>query len=97
MHVWLKPHKLGSLLLIYVQPGAAVSGVAGVHGDRLKLKVKAPPRDGEANAAVRTYLAELLGTSKTRISFLRGESSRQKDLVVELPPEDVLLRFEGLL
>lgn len=94
MTSWQRPHKSGTLLLLYIQPGASVSGFAGLFDDRLKLKVKAPPRDGEANAAVRKFLADYFDISISKIELLRGESSRQKDVYMELSPEDVLLIYE---
>ncbi len=91
MRMWLKPHKLGSLLHIYVQPGSSRSEIAGIHGDRLKIRIKALPKDGEANQAIIEWISEKLGLSQSRVHLIKGKSSRQKDLVVELLPDKILI------
>lgn len=97
MHPWLKTHPKGTLLQLYIQPGASSNQLAGIHGERLKVKIKAPPRDGEANEGVIDYLAEILSIPKAKIFLIRGESSRQKDVLVELPLNDVLILLRELL
>lgn len=97
MEPWLKTHSKGTLLQLYIQPGASSNSLAGVHGERLKVKIKAPPRDGEANEGLIGYIAEILSVPKSKIFLIRGESSRQKDLLVELPLNDVLIVLRELL
>lgn len=76
-------------LLIYTQPGASKNEVVGFYGDpaRIKIKVKARPVEGEANAEVITFLAKLLGIAKSKIQIERGHTSRQKDLIIDLPQD----------
>lgn len=73
------------LLRIYVQPGASKNEVKGFFGDpaRLKVKIKAPPVEGAANAEVIKFFSDLLGISKSKIEILRGETSRKKDLLID--------------
>lgn len=47
-------------------------------GGRLRVAVTAPPEDGRANAAVQAALAEALGVARTRLSLVRGATSRDK-------------------
>lgn len=89
MNSWLKKHERGTLLRLYIQPGASRSELSGVHGERLKVKIKAPPRDGEANEALIEFFSEVLKVPKAKIFLVRGESSRQKDLLVELSSDKV--------
>ena len=84
MPIWMKENKNGTSLLLHIQPGASKSELAGVHGDRLKLKIKAPPRDGEANEAVIEFIAEKLSLPKSKVHLIRGQTSRQKEVSVEL-------------
>lgn len=63
---------------IYVQPGAKISQIIGKHGDRLKLKIGAPPIDGKANQAVIDFFAKLLNLTKNNIAIVSGEKSRNK-------------------
>jgi uncharacterized protein (TIGR00251 family) len=68
------------LLRLVIQPRASRSEVKGAHGDRLKIRVAAPPVDGEANAELIHFLKKTLGIAANRISILRGTSSREKDV-----------------
>lgn len=94
MEPWIKAHENGSTLSLYIQPGASKNEVSGLHDGRLKIKIKSPPRDGEANKGLIEFLAEVLEIPKKKIFLIQGESSRQKTILVELSPKDVLLRFK---
>jgi uncharacterized protein len=93
--IWLRPHNKGVILLLYVQPGASRTELKGTHAERLKLKIKSPPVEGKANEEVIEFLAGVLGISKTRVHLIRGESSRSKDVLVELSPESVISSFSS--
>lgn len=65
-------------LALHVQPGAKKSEVTGWHGDRIKLRVHAPPVDGAANEAVIEFLASSLGLPRSQVRLVQGASSRSK-------------------
>ncbi len=67
---------------MHVQPGAKRSAVAGLHGDRLKLRIAAPALDGRANDALVAFIAGALGLPKARVAVVKGERSREKLLAV---------------
>jgi uncharacterized protein (TIGR00251 family) len=48
----------------------------------LKIRVAAPPVEGKANEALIAYLAKALGVPRRAVSILKGESSREKLLLV---------------
>ncbi|MBS1239452.1 MAG: hypothetical protein H6R45_158 [Proteobacteria bacterium] len=64
-------------LAVKVTPGARSEALEIVDG-RLIAKVRAKPKDGEANAAVRALLAGALGVAPSRLTLLRGAASREK-------------------
>jgi uncharacterized protein len=66
------------VLSVHVQPRAKRPGVAGRHGDALKLRVGAPPTGGRANQAAIELLADVLGVPAATITLVSGASSRQK-------------------
>lgn len=66
-----------------MQPGASRSGIAGLHGDALKVRVAAPPAEGRANRELLDYLAELLGVARVRIALVKGETGRRKTVIVQ--------------
>jgi len=71
------------VLELHVQPGASRTEVAGLHGDRLKVRLAAPASDGRANAALIEFLSRELGVAKRSVSIASGAASRRKRVVVE--------------
>jgi uncharacterized protein (TIGR00251 family) len=65
-------------LSVHVQPRASRNEVAGLEGDTLKIRLTAPPVDGEANDACRVFLAKLLDLSPSRLAIIQGARSRNK-------------------
>lgn len=66
----------GIELSIKVIPGASRSEVAGVLGNRLKVRVAAPAEGGRANRAVVRLLKEWLGAAEVEI--ISGHSRASK-------------------
>ena len=79
---FLKETKEGTLLLVYVQPKAKKNEIEGVDEwrGRLKVRIKAPPVEGKANKELVKFLSKLLGAE---VSLVRGETSREKDLIIK--------------
>ena len=67
---------------LYVQPGAKKSGIAGLHGDALKVRIAAPATDNKANAELVKFLGAQLGISRSTIAIRRGATGRRK--VIEI-------------
>lgn len=76
------PHPQGAVLLVKVQPGARRSGLAGLHGELLKVSVAAAPERGQANAEVVDLLCRELALKKAQVTLLSGHAARQKRLLV---------------
>ena len=74
-------------LSLHVQPGARKSGIAGLHGDALKVKIAAPAVDNKANAALIAFLSEALAVPKSAIALRRGTTSRRKVVEISGGPE----------
>lgn len=70
----------GLALRLKVVPGASRDALAGVLGDRLKVRVAAPPEAGKANAAVLALLAAILGRKDLRL--VAGAASAEKTVLV---------------
>ncbi len=75
----------GVRFAVHVQPRARRPGVDGLHGDALRLRVSAPPVEGEANAAVIETLADLLDVPRRAVTIVAGGTARAK--VVEVATE----------
>ena len=67
---------------VHVVPRAKRTAVVGVHGNRLKLALAAPPVDGAANAELVAFVARALGVTRRAVAIVAGETSRQKTLEI---------------
>ncbi len=75
---------------IKVSPGASRDAVDGWMGDVLKVRVKAAPERGKANAAVAGLLASTLGVAKSEVEVVSGHASPRKVVrVVGISKEEV--------
>ncbi len=60
----------------------------------LKVKLTAPPVEGEANRALVLYLAGKLGIGRGAVRLLSGETGRHKTVLIEgLEPPQVAARL----
>lgn len=79
------------LLYCHLQPKASREEFAGLYGERLKIRLRAQPVDGKANAALIAFIAKQFSVPKSRVQLLSGDSQRQKTLAIDqpqrLPPE----------
>ena len=75
-------HPAAVIIAVKVVPGARANAIAGVLGDRLKLRVNAPPEDGRANRAVCELIARSLGLRASAVEIIAGHSSPEKTLRV---------------
>jgi uncharacterized protein (TIGR00251 family) len=80
-----------------VTPRASKNEVTGFDASgTLRVKVTAPPVEGEANEAVVALLARRLEIPKSRVRVARGASGRQKVVeVTGLVEHDVRARLAG--
>lgn len=70
-------------LAVRVQPRASRDEIVGwQEGGVLRVRVTAPPVEGEANAAVRALLARALGVAPGAVSVVRGARGRDKLVAV---------------
>jgi uncharacterized protein (TIGR00251 family) len=82
---WQRQDGDALVLTLHVQPGAARTEVAGLHGDALKIRLAAPPVEGRANAALTRYLAEAFGVAVRNVVIERGDTSRRKVVRISAP------------
>lgn len=74
-------------ILVRAQPRASRSELVGEHGGALKVRLAAPPVEGEANRELIELLARALGVPKSAVRLVGGETGRNK--VVEVEGVDV--------
>ena len=77
---WISASGDDVLLRIKAVPGASREGVAGPLGDRLKIRVAAPPEGGKANRAIGALVARLLGVRPAAVTIEAGHGHAEKIL-----------------
>ena len=73
------------LLRLRVQPRAGRNAFAEPFGDALKVKLKAPPVDGRANAELLRFIAECFDVPRGAVALVSGQQSRTKQLRIQGP------------
>lgn len=73
----------GAELRVRAQPNASKDRIEGLGEDAsgqtfLKVRVRAVPEKGKANAAIEKLIAKALGLSKSAVSVEKGETLRIK-------------------
>ena len=94
---FLLPTCQGYVLRLHVVPGAAATQVAGLHGDRLKVKIAAAPEKGAANRELLAFLARRLGLAKKALQLTGGAQSREKVVAIHDLSPDLKDRIRALL
>ena len=80
---WLNSTKDGCVITVKATPRAAKSEIAGADPDWLRVRVKAPPVDGKANAALIDLFADVLNVPKRNVSVVAGHAARLKRVRVD--------------
>lgn len=92
---WFRWDGAALLLNLKLQPGASRSEFAGLHGELLKIRIRASAIEGRANAELLAFLSGGFAVSKSNISIERGELSRIKTVRIHTPGQlpDALLNL----
>ena len=74
-----------------IQPNSSKNQICGLYGEpaRIKIKIQSPPVEGAANKELIKFLSKALKTPKTSIEIIRGETSKNKDLLVLADESDI--------
>ncbi len=92
---FIKKTKDGVVLKLHVQPRASKNKVVGLHGNRLKIAIQAPPANGKANKAVQQLLSKILDLPKSNIVLRSGITSRKKTFLISgISSSEVLSRLK---
>lgn len=67
----------GTEIAVRVTPKASRNRIVA-DGTEIRVYVTTIPEDGKANAAVQKLLAKAIGAAKSRLTLLRGQTSRDK-------------------
>ncbi len=86
---------VGVRLEVKVQPRSSRNQIVGEQNGALKIKLTAPPVDGEANAALAEFLSTCLHVPRKNINLIKGDTSRHKIVeIAGLSPTQLLARLD---
>ena len=78
-------------IAVFVKPNAKQTAFAAITEQRLELRLKAKPQDGEANNELIEFFAKIFKIPKTKIILKSGLTSRGK--ILQLPLSEKLQQF----
>ncbi|WNJ90877.1 DUF167 family protein [Bosea sp. 685] len=101
MPAW-RESQTGLLLSVRLTPRGGRDGLDGVETltegrEVLKIRVRAAPREGQANAALVALLARLMDVPRSRVRLVAGASARLKTVLLEGDAPVLLARLEAFL
>lgn len=70
-------------LRIRAQPRASRTEITGEHGGALKVRLAAPPVDGDANRELVRFIAKVTRVPISAVRVVAGSSSRNKVIEIE--------------
>lgn len=73
------------VLALRLQPRASRDGFGEAQGDRLRVRITAPPVDGQANAHLTAWLAKQFGVAKAAVSIEAGTTNPLKRVRISAP------------
>ncbi|HVP72141.1 MAG TPA: DUF167 domain-containing protein [Phycisphaerales bacterium] len=75
----------GSAVRLWIKavPGASRDQIAGVLGERLKVRVTAPAEDGRANQAICATIARALKIKLKQVTIESGRTNPEKVVRIE--------------
>jgi hypothetical protein len=85
-----------ALLSIRVQPRAKRDEVVGERAGAIVIRLRAPPVDGKANAALIEFIANAANLPRSRVEIVRGATAREKVVRVAGIAEKDLRRALGV-
>jgi len=88
----LKETKDGLVFNIKITPNASKNEIIKSN-DEIKLRITAQPIDGKANKAVVEYLSKNFKIPKTSFEIIRGETSKEKTVLVKCKDEEKLQKL----
>jgi len=72
----------GASMDVTVQPRASKSAFVGIHEGRLKIRIAAPPVDGEANEELIRFVARFFDLPKSAVSIAQGHRGKRKRVLL---------------
>ena len=86
----------GIVLRLRISPNASKNQFIFTD-DMIKLKITAQPIENKANKAVIEYLSKLFKVPKTKITILKGDTSKEKTLLIKTTDMEKIENIKTIL
>lgn len=80
---WLRTRETGVEVRVRLAPRASREKVDGLYGDRLKIRLTAPPVGGAANEALLRFLAKRVRIAPRNLRIVQGAKTVSKTVLIE--------------
>ena len=87
---WYKEENNKLLIFTYVIPRSSKTEIIGIHNDLLKIKLKAPPVNNEANEELIRLFSNKLKIPRTNIEVISGHKQKRKVLKISNCPIKII-------
>lgn len=92
---WITSSAEGARLQVKVQPRSSRNEITEITEDYLRIKLTAPPVEGEANKKLAKFMGQVLGCSAGQIKVIRGATGRCKLLeIIGLTADQIRSRVD---
>ncbi len=89
--------KQGIVLDLYIQPGASTTAFAGIHNNKLKIRLQARAIDGAANKSLCQFLSQEFHVSKSSVILRKGAKSREKQVFIAGETQALTQKAEAII
>lgn len=86
----------GLTVSLKISPNASKNEIIKTD-DGVKIKITAPPVDGKANKCLIEFLSKTFKIPKSSIEILRGETSKEKTLLIKITDDDKIAMIKSNL
>lgn len=86
----------GIIISLKILPNASKNEIIKTP-EGVKVKITAQPIDGKANKCLVEYLSKLFKVPKTSIEILKGETSKEKTLLIKTVDDDKISMIKSVL
>ena len=86
----------GLIIKLKISPNASKNEIIKTE-EGVKLKITAQPVDGKANKALIEFLSKHFKIPKSSIEILRGETSKEKTLLIKTQDDDKISIIKSVL
>ncbi len=86
----------GLIIKLKISPNASKNEIIK-SDDGVKVKITAQPIDGKANKCLIEFLSKQFKIPKSSIEILRGETSKEKTLLIKVLDDDKIKLIQNFL